>query len=173
MLEQALYSFRVPPSKAEPDRDRINLPLSDSTLHMSSAPRKPATRLARPAARYWKGKAPKGADGVPSDSDEEEEIHQPEEEGDVLIGDQDFGEDKDEDEAPIRAVTKPTTAKSINVALKDVNISKDGKVTVAGREESGRTELEGTPFFLLILGSALRVLRVSCLCFLLIHGVRL
>ena len=110
---------------------------------MSSAPRKPAPRLARPVARYWKGKAPKGADGVPSDSDEEEEIQQPEEEGDILIGDQDFGEE-DEDEDEIPAVAKPTTGKSINVALKDVNISKDGKVIVAGREESGRTELEGT-----------------------------
>ena len=134
------------------DRDQIDLPLSDLThisSHMSSASRKPAPRLARPAARYWKGKAPKGADGVPSDSDEEEEIQQPGEEGDVLIGDQDFGEgeDEDEDEAPIRAAAKLTTAKSINVALKDVNISKDGKVIVAGREESGRTELEGTDTF--------------------------
>ena len=111
---------------------------------MSSAPRKPAPRLARPAARYWKGKAPKGAGEILSDSDEEEELQQPEEEGDVLIGDQDFGEDEeDEEQPPIRAVAKPTTAKSINVALKDVNISKDGKVIVAGRQESGRTELEG------------------------------
>jgi len=113
---------------------------------MSSAPRKPAPRLARPAARYWKGKAPKGAGEVPSDSDEEEELQQPEE-GDIQIGDQDFGEEEDEeDEPPIRAVTKLATAKSINVALKDVNISKDGKVIVAGREESGRTELEGAVF---------------------------
>ncbi|KAF9778125.1 microfibrillar-associated protein MFAP1, Zn finger, CCHC type protein [Thelephora terrestris] len=111
---------------------------------MSSAPRKPAPRLARPAARYWKGKAPKGADDVLSDSDEEEEVQQPEEEGDVLIGDQDFGEGEDEEGPPIRAVTKPTTTKAINVSLKDVNISKDGKVIVAGREESGRTELEGS-----------------------------
>jgi microfibrillar-associated protein 1 len=99
---------------------------------MSSAPRKPAPRLARPAARYWKGKAPTGADDVLSDS-----------EGDVLIGDQDFGEGEDEEGPPIRAVTKPATTKAINVSLKDVNISKDGKVIVAGREESGRTELEG------------------------------
>ena len=111
---------------------------------MSSAARKPAPRLARPVARYWKGKAPKGASDLPSDSDEEEELQQPEEEGDIQIGDQDFGEEEDdEDEPPIRAVTKPVATKSINVALKDVNISKDGKVTVAGREESGRTELEG------------------------------
>lgn len=30
----------------------------------------------------------------------------------------------------------------INVALRDVNISKEGKVIVAGREEVGRTEAE-------------------------------
>jgi microfibrillar-associated protein 1 len=110
---------------------------------MSSATRKPAPRLARPVARYWKGKAPRGAGEVASDSDEEEELQQPEEEGDIQIGDQDFGEEEDEDEPPIHAVTKPVPTKSINVALKDVNISKDGKVIVAGREESGRTELEG------------------------------
>lgn len=104
--------------------------------------RKPAPRLARPAARYWKGKTPKGAGEIPSDSDEEEEPQQLEE-GDIQIGDQDFGEEEDEDEPPIRAAAKPIATKSINVALKDVNISKDGKVIVAGREESGRTELEG------------------------------
>ena len=102
---------------------------------MSSAPRKPAPRLARPAARYWKGKAPKGADEVPSDSDEEEELQRQEGEGDIQIGDQDFGEEEDEDGPPIRAVAKPVVTKAINVALKDVNISKDGKVIVAGRED--------------------------------------
>ena len=56
---------------------------------MSSAPRKPAPRLARPAARYWKGKAPKGVDVAQSDSESEEveEGHELEEEGDVLIRD--------------------------------------------------------------------------------------
>ena len=108
---------------------------------MSSAPRKPAPRLARPAARYWKGKAPKGADEVPSDSDEEE-LQQPEGEGDILIGDQDFGEEEDEDGPPIRAVAKPVVTKAINVALKDVNISKDGKVIVAGREDEEDEEEE-------------------------------
>jgi len=108
---------------------------------MSAAPRKPAPRLARPAARYWKGKAPKGGE-VPSDSDEEEEPQQPEEEGDIQIGDQDFGEEEDEDGPPIRAIAKPVVTKAINVALKDVNISKDGKVIVAGREESSEEEEE-------------------------------
>lgn len=118
---------------------------------MSSAPRKPAPRLARPAARYWKGKAPKGVDEIPSDSDEEEELQQPEEEGDIQVGDQDFEEEEDEDEPPIRAVAKPVVTKSINVALKDVNISKDGRVIVAGKEESGKTELEGAHFYHLVV----------------------
>ena len=121
----------------------IKLTFRFRTPLMSSTTRKPAPRLARPAARYWKGKAPKGADEVPSDSDEEEELQQPEEEGDIQIGDQDFEGEEDEEEPPVHAVTKPTVTKSINVALRDVNISKDGKVIVAGREESGRTELEG------------------------------
>ncbi|KAJ6569592.1 splicing factor, Prp19-binding domain-containing protein [Mycena capillaripes] len=111
---------------------------------MSTTARKPAPRLARPAARYWKGKAPKGVIDADSDSDEEEEEAGPiqEEEGDVDIGgDQDIiPEDDDEDVKPVPVVQKP--AKSMNVALRDVNISKDGKVIVAGREESGRTAME-------------------------------
>ena len=40
-----------------------------------SAPKKQAPRLARPAIRYWKGKAPKGAADVnESDSEAEEEV---------------------------------------------------------------------------------------------------
>ncbi|KAK7064732.1 RdRP-domain-containing protein [Favolaschia claudopus] len=111
---------------------------------MSAPPRKQAPRLARPAVRYWKGKAPKGVDvDVDSDSDQEEP-EQVLEEGDVDIGgDQDIvSEDEDGDvPAPTPAVQK-AAAKAMNVALRDVNISKDGKVIVAGREESGRTAME-------------------------------
>lgn len=105
-----------------------------------SAVRKPAPRLARPAARYWKGKAPKGVVDVDSDSDHEEEQVM-EEEGDVDIGgDQDIvGEDDEE----MQLRKDPQKSKKLmNVTLKDVNISKDGKVIVAGREESGRTLVE-------------------------------
>ncbi|KAF7310495.1 RdRP-domain-containing protein [Mycena chlorophos] len=108
--------------------------------------RKQAPRLARPAARYWKGKAPKGVADVDSDSDAEEEEVAVEEEGDVdMGGEQDFvggGDEGDEgdDDAPAPMVQK--AAKIMNVALRDVNISKDGKVIVAGREESGRTAME-------------------------------
>ncbi|KAK7468473.1 hypothetical protein VKT23_002982 [Stygiomarasmius scandens] len=111
---------------------------------MSSAPRKQAPRLARPAARYWKGKAPKGVNVEESDS-EEDEAPEVQQEGDVLIGgEQDIVAEEDEDdqgEMPTHAERSKTT-KSMNIALRDVNISKDGKVIVAGRVESGRTALE-------------------------------
>lgn len=107
-----------------------------------SAPRKQAARLPRPAARYWKGKAPKGAD-VPSDSDEEDEDEdevQVEQEGDVPI----VEEDEDEGGLEVREVKATAIGKGrgINVALRDVNISKEGTVTVAGKAEVGRTEAE-------------------------------
>lgn len=108
-----------------------------------STTRKPAPRLARPAARYWKGKLPKGA-AVAADSDSDEEEEAPEQEdGDVPIeDDQDFADEEDIKPA-LRPAIKPGQTKAINVALKDVNISTDGKVIVAGREESGRTAMEG------------------------------
>jgi hypothetical protein len=106
--------------------------------------KKQAPRLARPAARYWKGKAPKGVAEVDSDSDDEgHEQDVLAEDGDVPVsGEQEFLDNDDEGEdIPLRAEAKPNV-KSMNVTLRDVNISKDGKVIVAGREESGRTEVE-------------------------------
>ncbi|KAI0820616.1 splicing factor, Prp19-binding domain-containing protein [Trametes gibbosa] len=112
---------------------------------MSSGARKPAARLPRPAARYWKGKAPKGADAAESDSDyDEAEEQEPQEEGDELI--RDVGDEGDEEEEEDFAVRKEAVGRqtrgAINVALRDVNISKDGKVIVAGKEESGKTAAE-------------------------------
>ncbi|KAJ7630428.1 splicing factor, Prp19-binding domain-containing protein [Roridomyces roridus] len=90
--------------------------------------RKQAPRLAAPAVRYWKGKAPKGAlEQADSDSEQEEEDAE-----DIVP------EDDEEDEAS-RPPVPLAQKKSMNVALRDVNISTDGKVIVAGREESGRT----------------------------------
>ncbi|KAI0344292.1 hypothetical protein BDW22DRAFT_1392747 [Trametopsis cervina] len=112
---------------------------------MSSAPRKQAPRIARPAARYWKGKVPKGVDAVASDSDEDDEgeVQEGDEEGDVLIRDVGADEDGQEDEDGLEVKAAARKAKAgINVALRDVNISKEGKVIVAGREEVGRTEAE-------------------------------
>ena len=97
------------------------------------AVRKQAPRPARPAARYWKGKAPKGVADAGSDSDDVEDTLPQEEDGDVPIsGEQDLAGE------PIHT----GTGKSMNVSLKDVRISGDGKVIVAGREESGRTVVE-------------------------------
>ena len=95
-----------------------------------STTRKPAPRLARPAARYWKGKAPKGANGD-TDSEEDQDSPEQQEEGDVLIGgDQDIADD-DDVEQPLRPTIKPsTTTKAINITLKDVKISTEGAVIV-------------------------------------------
>jgi microfibrillar-associated protein 1 len=115
----------------------------------TQAARKQAPRLARPAARYWKGKAPKGVVDVDSDSDVEEPA-QMEVEGDVPIsGDQDIVDEEEEESMHLRTEA-PKSIKAMNVTLKDVNISKDGKVIVAGRVESGRTALEEDGAFILL-----------------------
>ncbi|KAJ8088615.1 hypothetical protein PM082_013858 [Marasmius tenuissimus] len=113
---------------------------------MSGTTRKQAPRLARPAAIYRPGRAPKGAEAiVDSDSDEGEEAQEVEEEGDVLIGgDQDIVQEDEGEEEETMPMRKAPVAKlkAMNVALKDVNISKEGKVIVAGKDESGRTAAE-------------------------------
>jgi hypothetical protein len=120
--------------------------LAKYTQMSTAAIRKQAPRIARPAARYWKGKAPKGVADVDSDSDDADEAPSVEEDGDIPIsGEQDIEDEGDEITPPVHSgVAK--SVKSMNVSLKDVSISKDGKVIVAGREESGRTavEAEGT-----------------------------
>lgn len=105
-----------------------------------STTRKQAPRPARPAARYWKGKAPKGLADVAADSDSDEESLAQDEDGDIAIGGEQDIVEEDEEAMPIR--TDPVKAvKGMNIALRDVNI-RDGKVIVAGREESGRTAME-------------------------------
>ncbi|KZT68465.1 hypothetical protein DAEQUDRAFT_766281 [Daedalea quercina L-15889] len=114
-------------------------------MSAATAARKPAARLPRPAARYWKGKAPKGAGEVSSDESDYDEtagVHVPEEEGDVLIQDVTGEDEEDERRLDMQAQRKLKTTKGINVALRDVNISKEGKVIVSGKEESGRTQAE-------------------------------
>jgi microfibrillar-associated protein 1 len=101
-----------------------------------SSTKKQAPRLARPAVRYWKGKAPKGAAEVESDSDVEETA------ADLEEGDVPLDEDLEDEDFADLGIKKTTTSKAINIALKDVSVSKEGKVIVAGREESGRTVLE-------------------------------
>ncbi|THH11381.1 hypothetical protein EW145_g695 [Phellinidium pouzarii] len=113
---------------------------------MSAAPRKQAPRLARPAARYWRGKAPKGVAELSDSEDEAEAGEQVDEEegGDMPLGavEGDVGEEGGEDEngSMMRAIPKALGGK-MNITLRDVDIQ-EGKVIVAGREESGRTTME-------------------------------
>ncbi|KAG8220147.1 microfibrillar-associated protein MFAP1, Zn finger, CCHC type protein [Butyriboletus roseoflavus] len=116
-----------------------------STVLATQVRKHTTARPTRAAGRYWKGKAPKGVAEVPSDSEEEQE-QQVQEEGDVPIGgEEDFvkGEEEEEGEEPLPTQSsQPKSARALNVSLKDVSISQDGKVVVAGREESGRTFME-------------------------------
>ena len=75
-----------------------------------------------------------------SDSDSDQEVQ---EEGgeDILVK-----EDEDDEVPGLEIQGAPRSQlKQMNIALKDVDI-KDGKVIVAGREESGKTIMEGMCF---------------------------
>jgi microfibrillar-associated protein 1 len=121
---------------------------------MSAAVRKPATRLAKPAAVYRRGQAPKGvsaaADLSESDFDEDEGVAGAEEAGDEEVRDmplrtvdvEDDDEDENDETGRTGALPSRYAASKMNIALRDVKI-KEGKVIVAGREESGRTAMEG------------------------------
>jgi microfibrillar-associated protein 1 len=114
---------------------------------MATSTRKQAPRLARPAGRYWKGKAPKGvADLSSSESDDDKEV--PHEEGDVAFaGEQEFLHAEHDNEEEEDAEHGRRDKGKMSIALKDVNISREGKVIIAGRQEVGRTEVEGTLAF--------------------------
>lgn len=107
----------------------------------TTVPRKQAARLAKPAARYWKGKAPQGLADVESDSDDDEAEQQDDlQKGDVALDEEmNVGEEDEGMTLQNRPVTK---TKAMNIALKDVAVSKEGKVIVSGRDEVGRTALE-------------------------------
>lgn len=101
---------------------------------------KAAPRPARPTGRYFKGKLPKGVNELASDSDEEEDAEAGEPEDVPLGGSDDDAEDSTLPALPVvRAVA---AVKTMNVALKDVTVSREGKVIIAGKEETGRTERE-------------------------------
>jgi len=107
------------------------------SIIMSNVQRKQAPRPARPAARYWKGKVPKGVAEVHSDSDSDHEgVAVDEAAVEEQVDDEGIEEFGMKQE---RGVVKP---RGINITLKDVSVSKEGKVIVAGREESGRTVME-------------------------------
>jgi len=135
---------------------------------MPTIRQKTAPRLPRPAARYWKGKAPKGLVEAESDSDvDETQESKPQENGDVQIrdvGDIGMGVSGEEDEDEGMQIPKAivdSKGKSISVALKDVSVSKEGKVIVAGRLESGKTEMEGQKGVFLILAELIRSVSIS------------
>lgn len=111
---------------------------------MSTTIRKQAPRPARPAGRYWKGKAPKGAADLSSSDESDDAQEVPQEEGDVAFaGEQEFlHAEYDGDEEEEQGLRAQGTGK-MSVALKNVNISKEGTVLIDGRQEVGRTEMEG------------------------------
>jgi len=89
------------------------------------------------AGRYWKGRAPKGVEAVSESEEEEQQLEQ----GDVPVGGEHDVVDKDESEEDEDLPTKtlPVKGSRIQVTLKDISISREGKVIAAGRDESGRT----------------------------------
>ncbi|EJD55231.1 hypothetical protein AURDEDRAFT_132410 [Auricularia subglabra TFB-10046 SS5] len=100
---------------------------------------KAAPRMAKAAKRYRPGKLPEGIKQL-ADSDESgDEQQEDAEPADVPIGS--AGEDEDED-LPVHQVQRAAPAKKMNLALRDVDISRDGKVVIAGKQEVGRTGLE-------------------------------
>lgn len=128
---------------------------------MSTAKRPTAPRQAKPAQRYFRGKAPTGPGAVTTHSDSDSDVEGDEdeegvryEEGDVPVSGDRLAvgsEDEDDDDdapAPARRTVQEKGKVAMNVSLKDVSIS-EGKVIVSGRVESGRTEreLEGASKF--------------------------
>lgn len=94
------------------------------------ATRKPAPRLAVPAQRYFKGKAPvKGADPLDFDSDVEEAVEPEEDQDEAIVA---YGR-LDEVASGSSNVPRQSTKaeRSVKVELRDVKVSKEGKVVGA------------------------------------------
>ncbi|KAI9445518.1 microfibrillar-associated protein MFAP1, Zn finger, CCHC type protein [Lactarius indigo] len=111
---------------------------------MSTTIRKQAPRPAKPTGRYWKGKAPKGVADLPSsgsEEDDDDERQVPEEEGDIAFaGEQEFlraASDEEGDQS-----NKVQKTGKMNVSLKNVNISEEGKVIISGKEALVGTEMQ-------------------------------
>lgn len=101
----------------------------------TASTRKPAVRPARPVARYWKGRAPKGVAEVASDSDQDGADVAREEEEDVLIEEEEFLEIEQDEDTP----SVPT--KGLNLVLNDVNLA--DKVIIDGMQQSEAANDEG------------------------------
>lgn len=102
---------------------------------------KAAARLARPAKRYRRGKLPEGVK-QPADSDDDDDEPQDEdaEPADVPIGGS--GDEEEDEDLPLPQQPAVRVQKKMNLTLRDVDISRDGKVVIAGKHEVGRTGLE-------------------------------
>jgi len=102
---------------------------------------KAATKLPTAAKRYRKGKLPEGI-AAAADSDDSGAEEQDEDEGeaedvpfDGLSGDED-------EDIPLPTARNISAPKKMNLALRDVAISREGKVVIAGKHEAGRTGVE-------------------------------
>ncbi|KAI6032084.1 splicing factor, Prp19-binding domain-containing protein [Pisolithus microcarpus] len=102
--------------------------------------RKYAKGPAKPAGRYWKGKAPKGAE-LASESEEEEELRTTEEDVPVA-GEHEPRKDEEEDGAHDNFPTKPSALKGakINVALKNIQIPREEEDEEESLEEEDESE---------------------------------
>ncbi|KAH9075727.1 microfibrillar-associated protein MFAP1, Zn finger, CCHC type protein [Lactarius deliciosus] len=86
------------------------------------------------------GKSAFGAAGPPSDSEEDDEGPLPEVEGDIAFaGEQDFLRVASDDGGDGEGSEVQKTGK-MNLSLKNVNISEEGKVIISGKEELSRGE---------------------------------
>ncbi|GAA5823215.1 hypothetical protein JCM11251_007527 [Rhodosporidiobolus azoricus] len=98
------------------------------------------TQPLRPVQRYRKGKAPVPSAALDSESDDDEQQQQQEA----------AGQDEDAaDEEELTELAQPRNKAAggggrINVALREVEVDKGGKVKVGGRDEVGRTEMESS-----------------------------
>lgn len=89
--------------------------------------RKPAPRLAVPAQRYFKGKAPvKGADPLDSDSDVEEAVEPQQDQDEAIVA---YGHLDEFTSKPSNVPRQPVKAeRSVKVELRDVKVSVEGKI---------------------------------------------
>jgi len=89
--------------------------------------RKPAPRLAVPAQRYFKGKAPvKGADPLNSDSDVDEAVEPQEDQDEAIMA---YGQLDEVTPKPSNDPRQPAKVeRSVKVELRDVKVSAEGKI---------------------------------------------
>jgi microfibrillar-associated protein 1 len=100
--------------------------------------RKPAPRLAVPAQRYFKGKAPvKGADPLEFDSDVDEAVEPQDDQDEVIAA---YGQQDEVASKPSNVSHQLAKAeRSVKVELRDVKVSAEGKIIGAAPEVSAES----------------------------------